>query len=87
MVGLTSLPLVLEADSGPQPSFLFDMSAGPGWTVFTRRTKLRRVVRPDPVYGDLVSEILIGMPLRASMAPASARVLAVGGLSSGEPPL
>lgn len=87
MVGLTSLPLVLEADSDPQPSFQFDMSAGPGWTVFTRRTKLRRVVRPDPVYGDLVSEILIGMPLRASMAPASARVLAMGGLSSGEPPL
>ena len=87
MVGLTSLPLVLEADSGPQPSFLFDMSEGPGWTVFTRRTKLRRVVRPDPVYGDWVSEILIGMPLRASMVPASARVPAMGGLSLGEPPL
>ena len=87
MVELASLPLVLEADSGPQPSFLFDMSAGPGWTVFTRRTKLRRVVRPDPVYGDLVSEILIGMPLLASMVPASAKELVVGGLSSGEPPL
>ena len=87
MVEPASLPLVLEADSGPQPSFLFDMSAGPGWTVFTRRTKLRRVVRPDPVYGDLVSEILIGMPLRASMVPASARVPAMGGLSLGEPPL
>lgn len=87
MVGLASLPLVFEAGSNLQPSFLFDMSAEPGLTVFTRRTKLRRVVRPDPVYGDLVSEILIGMPLRASMAPASAKELVVGGLSSGEPPL
>jgi len=87
MVGLASLTLVFEADSGPQPSFLFDMSAGAGLIVFTRRTKLRRVVRPDPVYGESVSEILIGMPLRASTAPASARELVVGGLSSGEPPL
>jgi hypothetical protein len=87
MVGLASLLLMLEADSIPQPSFLFDTSAGPGWTVFARRTKLRRVVRPDPVYGDWVSEIWIDMPLRASMAPASTRELVVGGLSSGEPPL
>lgn len=34
-----------------------------------------------------MSEILIGMPLQASMAPASARELTTVGLSLGEPPL
>lgn len=52
MGGLASLPLVLVADSGLQPSFLFDMSTGLGLTAFARTTKLRRVVRPDLVFGD-----------------------------------